>query len=538
MQLDCRNTHADRLAKGKKNGMVFHHHLDRRKNISEKINVDQVALRPDPLDSLRSRKGDRISDCHPQSLNVDRASNRGVHGGVNNKLENKNRIVLDRDIDVDKKLLSDPDRYFNEISYSKANRRLDKYLDRKNKNSICNVDNIRESKLPHYLVNVVFKLGENNDKLVPTMARLDSLADINWISKKLFLDLSSKYKIDICPCNIICKLVDKSEIKLDQCCNLELSIQMKNNSRLRISCRFVIIDSEHDLVLGYHAINRFNLMKVNIANNLKPNQDTIKIKNTQFNKDLIYLNSNINSLKLAKLNKNVKSSPSCLKLEKTYKQDINIDTFNSLVKLNTHVNRFSFYDPIKSYETRRRFKFDLKALNDKWNAYYDVHVVNVMESDKGEDANLFIDDVLANKDVNTAIVTPSEYDDEIAACKSHILDVEMNDKRVNIDECNNDSTGEKVIFCKCTNNDVLNVDNDLDSVSELVGDSSSQKNDKAVENDSKYLSKKGAPPAKKLYNCNLPSDGITQQFAKQIIANPLGSSIFMINFYGKKSENP
>ncbi len=202
---------------------------------------------------------------------------------------------------------------------------------------------------------------------------------------------------------------------------------MKNNSRLRISCRFVIIDSEQDLVLGYHAINRFNLMKVNIANNLKPNQDTIKIKNTQFNKDLIYLNSNINSIKLAKLNRNVKRSPSCLKLEKTYKQDINIDTFNSLVKLNTHVNRFSFYDPIKSYETRRRFKFDLKALNDKWNAYYDVHVVNVMESDKGEDANLFIDDVLANIDVNTAMVTPSEYDDEIAACKSHILDVEMND---------------------------------------------------------------------------------------------------------------
>jgi hypothetical protein len=57
-------------------------------------------------------------------------------------------------------------------------------------------------------------------------------------------------------------------------------------------------------------------MKVSIANNLKPNQDTIKIKNTQFNNDLIYLNSNINSIKLAKLNKNVKSSPSCLKLEK------------------------------------------------------------------------------------------------------------------------------------------------------------------------------------------------------------------------------
>ncbi len=71
-----------------------------------------------------------------------------------------------------------------------------------------------------------------------------------------------------------------------------------------------------------------------------------------------------------------------------------------------------------------------------------------MKGDESEHAKLFIDDVLANIDVNTAIVTPSEYDDEIAACKSHILDVEMNNKRVNIDECDNDSTGEKMIFCK------------------------------------------------------------------------------------------
>jgi hypothetical protein len=92
------------------------------------------------------------------------------------------------------------------------------------------------------------------------MTRLDSLADVNWISKKLFLELKSKYNINIYPCNISCKLVDKSEIKLDQCCNLELSILMKNNSRLKKRCRFVIIDSEHDLGLGWHAINRFNLI--------------------------------------------------------------------------------------------------------------------------------------------------------------------------------------------------------------------------------------------------------------------------------------
>ncbi len=31
VQLDCRNSHDDRLDEDKQNGMVFHHHLDRRK---------------------------------------------------------------------------------------------------------------------------------------------------------------------------------------------------------------------------------------------------------------------------------------------------------------------------------------------------------------------------------------------------------------------------------------------------------------------------------------------------------------------------
>jgi hypothetical protein len=212
------------------------------------------------------------------------------------------------------------------------------------------------------------------------MARLDSLADVNWISKKLFLELSSKYKIDICPCNISCKLVDKSEIKLNQCCNLELSILMKNNSRIRICCRFVIIDSEQDLVLGWHAINRFNLMKVNVVSNLKSNQNTTKIKKLQFKTDLINLDLNNNSHKQSKLDK------SCLKVTNTCKQDIDIETFNSLVKFNTHVNRFSLYDHNKVDESRRRVQFNYKSLNDKWNAYYDGHVVNAMKGDESERA--------------------------------------------------------------------------------------------------------------------------------------------------------
>jgi hypothetical protein len=99
--------------------MVFYNHLDRRKNISEKINIDQAALRTDPLDSLRSRKGDRISDSHPQSLNVDRALNREVHG------KNRNRLIIDNEIDVDRKLVTDANKYLREINYSRQNRKLD-----------------------------------------------------------------------------------------------------------------------------------------------------------------------------------------------------------------------------------------------------------------------------------------------------------------------------------------------------------------------------------------------------------------------------
>ncbi len=272
MHLDNSNTQKVRLDTGKQNGMVLHHHLDKNKKISSKLNVDQVALRLDQLDSIRSRSDDRISDCR-QTLNIDK-------NGKDN-----NRINIDKEIDIDKNLISNPDRYFYELDYSKQNRNLDKYLDKKNKNSLCKIDKSREGRLPHYLMNLVFRIENNECKSVPIMARLDSLADVNWISKKLFLDLKSKYKIDIYPCNIACKLVDKSEIKLDQCCNLELSILMKNNSRLKISCRFVVIDSENDLVLGWHAINRFNLMKVNVASNLKCNLNTTKTKNIQFKPD-------------------------------------------------------------------------------------------------------------------------------------------------------------------------------------------------------------------------------------------------------------
>ncbi len=59
--------------------MVLHHHLDRFKIVEDEVSVVQDALRPVLIDSLKSRKGYGITDCHPQTLNVDHALNREVH---------------------------------------------------------------------------------------------------------------------------------------------------------------------------------------------------------------------------------------------------------------------------------------------------------------------------------------------------------------------------------------------------------------------------------------------------------------------------
>ncbi len=52
---------SDRQEISKTNGMVLHHHLDRLKIVEDEDSVVQDALRPVQLDSLKSRKGDRIS---------------------------------------------------------------------------------------------------------------------------------------------------------------------------------------------------------------------------------------------------------------------------------------------------------------------------------------------------------------------------------------------------------------------------------------------------------------------------------------------
>ena len=227
---------------------------------------------------------------------------------------------------------------------------------------------------------------------------------------------------------------------------------MKNNSRLKISCRFVIIDSDQDLVLGWQAIKRFNLMKVNIATNQKYNLETRKIKKLQFKDNLINLNSDINSQEKSELDTNVEYLQSCLKVTNSHKQYIDINTFNSLTKFNTHVNRYSVFDYSKIKSSRRRVDFDLISVNNKWNTYYDAHVVNTIED---ENAKVFIDDVLANVDVNSAVVISSEFDSDIAACKSHILEVEKSGKHVNLDSCDSECSDQNTNFSNQTNKNIF-----------------------------------------------------------------------------------
>ncbi len=82
-------------------------------------------------------------------------------------------------------------------------------------------------------------------------------------------------------------------------------------------------------------------MKLNVVSSLKYNLNATKIKKIQFKDDIIDIDWNISSHTQSKLNKNIEPKPSCIKVDNTYKQNIDVKTFNSLVKCNTHVNRFS-----------------------------------------------------------------------------------------------------------------------------------------------------------------------------------------------------
>ena len=105
VQLD---THSVSLDASKQNGMVFHHHLDSNKIVDGKLNVEQVALRPGQLDSIRRLTGDNNRDCH-RSRKLD-------------------RIILDKEIDVNRDLVSNAKDYITEISYSVKNKKLYKYF--------------------------------------------------------------------------------------------------------------------------------------------------------------------------------------------------------------------------------------------------------------------------------------------------------------------------------------------------------------------------------------------------------------------------
>ncbi len=50
---------------------------------------------------------------------------------IDKNSKNSDRVVLDKDIDINKKLLNNPNSYYYDIDYTKQNKNLDKYLDKK-----------------------------------------------------------------------------------------------------------------------------------------------------------------------------------------------------------------------------------------------------------------------------------------------------------------------------------------------------------------------------------------------------------------------
>jgi len=220
------------------------------------------------------------------------------------------RLMKDN-IDLDNSI----DRFINScVEDNTVNLERSSLDNLKGRYNICSLDQDRVGRLPNYSVNLLFRNRNHKTvRQVPQSARLDSLADVNWISRRLFFSLSSKYNIKVDQCNVVCRLADKSEIRINQCCNLDLSIEMKNSQSIKISCRFLIMESSQDLVLGWEAIARFNLMQVNVASDSKSEiLDKMKTinNNFRFNKDGFKIHSDldtIDSSELARLNVNVKA---------------------------------------------------------------------------------------------------------------------------------------------------------------------------------------------------------------------------------------
>ncbi len=377
-----------------------------------------------------------------------------------NSLDNRVANLINRD--KDEKL----DRRRIDIETNKAdstNEELDKKLVK-----ICNIDNSRKSSLPKYLVNIMLRMKGNNKRLFPVHAKLDSLADVNWISKRLYLELNSKYKIRTSDCDVICKLVDKSEIRINQCCDLDILIKMKDKAKLSINCRFIIIDSDQDLVLGWNAIKSFNLMQVNVADepDIK-NRSELSNKKVQFNHDIDL----VNLIYDTKINPTIDTSLGCkseLKSSIKYsKQEYisisDIKTFNKLCRFNTILNGRSRYKT----KTIRKGRCEIRT---KWR---ELALVNTL----------------------------------------------------NLDSSNINVYDENTTFCNLDKNANLEVDKVSDRHGELAGDGSNRKDNIDIEFNSDLGDKLGAIPIDKNRNCNLPSDSITERFAERIIDNPLGRDI-------------
>jgi hypothetical protein len=122
----------------------------------------------------------------------------------------------------------------------------------------------------------------------------------------------------------------------------------KKGDRIRINCRFLIMESSQDLVLGWEAIKRFNLMEVNVAtisSQNKSNLEKSNIKKCKINTDdnkLHIISYSEVSTNVANIN-NVKAK-SCLKdsfdlVNKISINTMRLDTLKQLMSFNTQVNQ-------------------------------------------------------------------------------------------------------------------------------------------------------------------------------------------------------
>ena len=224
----------------------------------------------------------------------------------------------------------------------------------------CSVSFAYIKKQPFYKTKIVSNFKDKDKFVVNSNLRLDSLANINWISTEYFRKLRKNIFIQNLDCDIECSLADKGAVcKITKFVNLTLEVMLNNGSVTIINDIFYVIASTFDLVIGWPCIDKYNIMLVNIGV-----QEQRKLSSVKFIDSLVEQQP-LEKVETHQKYKEFNELTGILNKHhnKVYKKFKSIDMLNDIVKKNTIFNKFTTLVCNKNYkEFNIKYKVFLKTV--------------------------------------------------------------------------------------------------------------------------------------------------------------------------------